>query len=81
MILPGREDPRNCVDPRNRRKSEWDQKMGKIECVFRTDRQSEKKWRIGDRRAICYATRGIDAGHGVIRPRGVSAGSDGAHPL
>jgi len=35
MILPGHEDSRNCVDPRNRGKSEWDQKMGKIECVFR----------------------------------------------
>jgi len=35
MILPGREDSRNCVDPRNRGKSESDQKMGKIESVFR----------------------------------------------
>jgi len=44
MILPGREDPHNCVDPRNRRKREWDHKMGKIECVFRKDRQSKWKW-------------------------------------
>jgi len=35
MILPGREDSPNCMDLRNRGKSEWDQKMGKIECVFR----------------------------------------------
>jgi len=26
--------PRNCADPRNLAKSEWDQKLGKIECVF-----------------------------------------------
>ena len=35
MILTGREDSRNCVDLRNRGKSDWDQKMGKIQCVFR----------------------------------------------
>jgi hypothetical protein len=34
MILPGCKDPRNCADPRNLGKSEWDQKLGKIECVF-----------------------------------------------
>jgi len=34
MILPGHEDPRNCVDPRNLAKSEWDQKLGNTECVF-----------------------------------------------
>ena len=62
MILPGCEDPRNCVDPRN---------LG----------QSEKKLRNGDRRAVCNATRGIDAGRGVIRHRGVSHGTDGACPL
>jgi len=44
-------------------------------------RQSEKKRRNGDRRAICNSTRGIDAGRGVIRHRGVSDGSDGARPL
>jgi hypothetical protein len=55
--------------------------MGKIECAFRIDRQSEKKRRNGDSRAICNATRGIDAGRGVIRHRGVSDGSDGARPL
>jgi len=31
--------------------------------------------------AICNATRGIDAGRGVIRHWGVSHGSDGARPL
>jgi len=34
MILPGSEDPRNCADPRNLGQSEWDQKLGKIECEF-----------------------------------------------
>jgi len=55
--------------------------MGKIECVFRIDRQREKKRRNDDRRAICNETRGIDAGCGVIRHQGVSYGSDGARPL
>jgi len=55
--------------------------MGKIECVFRIDRQGEKKRRNGDRSAICYATRGIDAGREVIRHRRVSDGSDGVCPL
>jgi len=81
MILPSCEDPRNCIDPRHHRKSEWDQKMVKIECVFRIDRQSEKKRRNGDRRAICYATLGVDAWRGVIRHRGVSDHSDGGRPL
>jgi len=31
--------------------------------------------------AICDATRGLDAGRGVFRHRGVSDGSDGARPL
>ena len=30
---------------------------------------------------MCNVTRGIDAGCGVIRHRGVSDGSDGARPL
>jgi len=81
MILPSREDPHNGVDPRNHRKSEWYQKMGKIECVFGMDRQSEKKRRNGDQRAICYATCGNAAGREVIRHGGVSDGSDGARPL
>jgi len=34
MILPGSENPPDCVDPRNLGKSEWDQKLGMIECVF-----------------------------------------------
>jgi len=81
IILPGRKDQCNCVDSRNRRKSEWDQMMGKIECGFRIDRKSEKKRWNGDRRVICNATRGIDAGRRVICHRGVSDGSDGARPL
>jgi len=81
MILPGREDPRNGVDSWNHRKSEWAQKMGMIQCVFRIDRQSEKKRRNGDRRVICNATSGIDAGRGVIRHRGVSDGTDWVRPL
>jgi len=35
MILPGLEDPRNCVDPRNLGKSELEQKLGRIESVIR----------------------------------------------
>jgi hypothetical protein len=27
-------DPHNCADPRNLAQSEWDQKLGNIECVF-----------------------------------------------
>jgi len=55
--------------------------MGKIECVFRIDRQREKRRRSGDQRVICNVTRGIDAGRGVIRHWGVSDGSDRVHPL
>jgi len=44
MILPGREDPRNCLDPRNLGKSEWDQKLGKIECVFSLYDKMRWKW-------------------------------------
>jgi len=40
-----------------------------------------KKRRNCNRRAMCNATRGIDAGPGVICHRGVSEGSDGARPL
>jgi len=51
-------------------------------CLFTIGaRQSRKKRRNGDRRAICNTTRGIDAGRGVIRHLGVSDGSDGARPL
>jgi len=81
MILPGREDPRNCVYPRNRGKSEWGQRMGKTACVFRINRQSEKKQRHGNWRAIWNATRGIPAGHAQIRDWDVSDCSDGVCPL
>jgi len=51
-------------------------------CVFKIrDWQSEKKWQNGDRRAICNATRCIDARRRVHRHQGVSNGSDGARPL
>ena len=60
----------------------WSQLATTPECLFKIgDRQSVKKWRNGDRRAICDTTRGLDAGHGVNRHRGVSDGSDGARPL
>ena len=60
----------------------WSQLATTPECLFKIgDSQREKKWRNGDRRAICNVTRGIDARHWVIRHRGVSAGSDGARPL
>jgi len=81
ITLPSCEDPRNCVDPPIRGKREWDQQMGKIECVFPIDRQSEEKQRNGHRRAICDATCGIDAGCGVIRHPAASAGSDGGSAL
>jgi len=35
MILTGREDPHNCMDQQTLGKSEWDQKMGKLESVIR----------------------------------------------
>jgi hypothetical protein len=28
MILPGRQNPRNCMDEQNVRQSEWDQQIG-----------------------------------------------------
>ena len=40
MILPGREDQRNCVDLRNLGKSKWDQKLGNtvyFRCMTRWD--------------------------------------------
>jgi len=53
MILPGREDPRNCVDPRNLGKSEWNQKLGKIECVFSL--YDKMRWK----RDAFYLPRGL----------------------
>jgi len=44
MILPGREDPRDCVDPRNLGQWEWDQKLGKIKCVFRLYDKMRWNW-------------------------------------
>jgi hypothetical protein len=60
----------------------WSQLATTPGCLVKVgERQSEKKRRNGDRRAICNSTRGIDVGRGVIRHRGVSDGSDGARPL
>jgi len=50
MILPGREDPRNCVDLG---KSEWDQKLGKIECEFSL--YDKRRWKWND----VYQLRGL----------------------
>jgi hypothetical protein len=44
MILPGSEDSRNYVDPRNLGKSAWDQKFGMIECVFSLNDKMRWKW-------------------------------------
>jgi len=44
-------------------------------------RQSKKKRWNSDRRAICKTTCAIESGRVVIRHRGVSDGSHGAHPL
>jgi len=44
MILPGREDWPNCVDPRNLRQSEWNPKLGKIECEFSMYDKRGWKW-------------------------------------
>ena len=41
MILPGREDPRSCVDLVQ---SEWDQKLGKIEREFSLYDKRRWKW-------------------------------------
>ena len=53
MIVPGREDPRNSVDPWNLGKSEWDQKLGKIECVFWLYDKMRWKW------DVVYLARGL----------------------
>ena len=41
MILAGHENPRNCVDLGQ---SEWDQKLGKIECQFALYDKRRWKW-------------------------------------
>jgi len=53
MILPGREDPRNCADPQNLGQSEWDQKLGKIECEFSL--YDKRRWKWDD----VYLLRGL----------------------
>jgi len=44
MILPDFDDPCNCADPRHLRQSEWDHKLGKIECVFSLYDKMRWKW-------------------------------------
>ena len=44
MILPGVEDGHNFVDPPILEQSEWDQKLGKIECVFSLYDKMSGKW-------------------------------------
>ena len=50
MILPGREDPRNCMDLGQ---SKWDQKFGKIECEFSL--YDKRRWKWDD----VYLLRGL----------------------
>jgi len=42
--IAGCKDPRNCADPWNLGKSEWDQKLGKIEFVFSLYDKMRWKW-------------------------------------
>jgi len=44
MILPGRENPCNCADPRNPGQSKWDQKLGKIVCEISLNDKRRWKW-------------------------------------
>ena len=44
VILPGVDDPHNCMDPRHLGHSEWDQKLGKIECAFSLYDKIRWKW-------------------------------------
>jgi len=44
MILPDVQDQRNCVDSRNLRPSNWDQKLGKIDCVLSLYDKMRWKW-------------------------------------
>jgi len=44
MILPGVEDPHNWVDPWNLGQSEWDQNLGKTECVLSNYDRMRWKW-------------------------------------
>jgi len=43
VILPGIDDPLNCVNP-HPGQSDWDQKLGKIECVFSLYDKMTWKW-------------------------------------
>jgi hypothetical protein len=71
-------DSRNCVDPHGRVVSYL---LTSFLCSSSLMSNECEQRLNDDRRAICNATRGIDAGRGVICHRGVSDGSDGARPL
>ena len=43
-MLPGGEHSHNCLDLQNLRKSEWDQQLGMIECVFSLYDKTRWKW-------------------------------------
>ena len=44
MILPSVNDPGNCMDPKDLGQSEWDQKLGNIECVLSLHDKMRWKW-------------------------------------
>ena len=44
MILPGVEDPHNCMDAQNLGQTNWDQTLRKIECVFSLYHKTRWKW-------------------------------------
>jgi hypothetical protein len=44
MVLHGRDNSRNCVDPRNLGKRKWNQKLRKIDCVFSLYDKMMWKW-------------------------------------
>jgi len=71
-------DSRNCVDPHSWVVSDL---LTLFLCSLSLTWKKSEERLNGDRRVICNATRGIDARCGAIRHRGVSDGSDGAHPL
>ena len=53
VILPGRKNPRNCVDPPHLGKIKWDQKLGKIECAVLL--YDKMRWRWDE----VYLPRGL----------------------
>jgi len=65
MILPGCEARHNCVDPRHLRTSEWNQKLGKIECNFR----SMIRWDEHEMLSIYRGVSGICTPHRSVNRR------------